>query len=924
MSLEADQIVSALIEDEEFSVKDVSLPDSPLLAYMLQGILEIGGSVKRGNGHYVHEYTTSIDLAPYWNFPDEMPEEDQEVIRNRGDLLIDELEKTMKEEVVSWNRKIYRELEAAYEDSVSEAVIAEEAREREWLFDEEGNLNQGELTYDQLSDRAKSDFRSYYAEHYSDSQWWSEPVVAEWKWLLANKGFTDVEISWSGFWSQGDGASFTAKHIDAKLYLTGPDPLTFPENEREQIDESEEEDKEMAKEVSGVTRQRVPDLDHIRTPDDYHEYQQRVAEFFQREGVDSIFGVSNAEGEPDTNEFSKQPCDVCQRSLAGAREHYQGHQLFFPGHTLDFWICTDCVYYLEYGKLDDATMMAIGDAGNIQERYGGAAKEIGIWYHGTSTKLLPKILSQGLIPDPKQRSWDKDETSIVSASRKSIGGIYVTTNLGTATSSALRVAQRDKAERLIVIMELQPRSLIADEDDVGHTTGIQDHLSDSAYHHIYPYFLEFYPEQFKWKDEADYMQRAEAQKLDWVKRAWERMTFDLRAKGPVRPELEKRVKELLFNEGYRTMLARNVAYVGDQGSWDRGHYKSDWSRAFGEYDTEPPIPDKEKAEADWLAFKDKLTRTLKDKARPLKAGAWSDNIEGRLMGPVGYTGTNRIVCIVEEVTAREPDYHSRLIVHYGKPPEKFLKDWQERVGALDREGDITYKKHVQEAESHWDAFRRTGFWGAQGAGGIFIAKDTGRILLGLRSNEVEEPNTWGVFGGAIEEGQSPTQSAEREMREETGYSGPLRLVPLYVYSKGSFKYYNFAALVEQEFEPQLNLENSNYAWVEFGQWPQPLHFGLAALLQHSDRVIQYLSQQRNESQDWFYEVKEWDGCQSINYRLSETGPSVGGHTFPKALTGDDLKLIAETQIRVFKGAGRFEPGSWRDVWDWLSTANAEI
>ena len=52
------------------------------------------------------------------------------------------------------------------------------------------------------------------------------------------------------------------------------------------------------------------------------------------------------------------------------------------------------------------------------------------------------------------------------------------------------------------------------------------------------------------------------------------------------------------------------------------------------------------------------------------------------------------------------------------------------------------------------------------------------------------------------------------------------MYPLYVFKSGTFTYYNYLALVKDEFKPTLNWETQNYKWVEYGDWPSPLHFGL--------------------------------------------------------------------------------------------------
>lgn len=132
-------------------------------------------------------------------------------------------------------------------------------------------------------------------------------------------------------------------------------------------------------------------------------------------------------------------------------------------------------------------------------------------------------------------------------------------------------------------------------------------------------------------------------------------------------------------------------------------------------------------------------------------------------------------------------------------------------------------------EKHFDALAKTGFWGKAGVGCIFVAQDTGRFLLAKRSAQVEQPGTWGGFGGAIDSNEDPVQAVAREVREEAGYTGLFQLNPLLVFKKDSFRYYNFLAVVESEFKPDLNWENSGYKWCKYGDWPSPLHFGLVAL-----------------------------------------------------------------------------------------------
>lgn len=70
--------------------------------------------------------------------------------------------------------------------------------------------------FDELSDKAKSkvleDFRYINVEYWE----WYHDVYDQWSEKLTENGFIDIDISFSGFSSQGDGASFTAKRIDVR------------------------------------------------------------------------------------------------------------------------------------------------------------------------------------------------------------------------------------------------------------------------------------------------------------------------------------------------------------------------------------------------------------------------------------------------------------------------------------------------------------------------------------------------------------------------------------------------------------------------------------------------------------------------------------------------------------------------------------
>lgn len=133
-------------------------------------------------------------------------------------------------------------------------------------------------------------------------------------------------------------------------------------------------------------------------------------------------------------------------------------------------------------------------------------------------------------------------------------------------------------------------------------------------------------------------------------------------------------------------------------------------------------------------------------------------------------------------------------------------------------------------ESHKEALRETGFWGRQGAGIIPFCPTTKRFMLGLRSEECLQPLTHACFGGAVDDGETPEEAAKREKFEETGYTGKFKLIKIFVFESGDFKYHNFIMLVPEEYEPTLNWETKSTGWYKLDEFPTPLHFGIEAIL----------------------------------------------------------------------------------------------
>lgn len=91
------------------------------------------------------------------------------------------------------------------------------------------------------------------------------------------------------------------------------------------------------------------------THQSYAEYEAAFKRFFENEG---IVNLSSASEEPY---FSWTVCDCCQRPMGGNCYDATGYNPTTK-EVQEYSVCEDCVYYAEYGQLDNKTMMAVEDS----------------------------------------------------------------------------------------------------------------------------------------------------------------------------------------------------------------------------------------------------------------------------------------------------------------------------------------------------------------------------------------------------------------------------------------------------------------------------------------------------------------------------------------------------------------------------------
>ena len=113
------------------------------------------------------------------------------------------------------------------------------------------------------------------------------------------------------------------------------------------------------------------------------------------------------------------------------------------------------------------------------------------------------------------------------------------------------------------------------------------------------------------------------------------------------------------------------------------------------------------------------------------------------------------------------------------------------------------------------------------SGALLYSLDTRRFLFLHRANG-KNKDVWGLVGGTNEDGETPWIALQREIEEEIGSINIKKTIPLetFVSNDTRFSFHTYLCVVEKEFLPALNSEHNGYAWVEFGNWPKPMHYGL--------------------------------------------------------------------------------------------------
>ncbi len=136
-----------------------------------------------------------------------------------------------------------------------------------------------------------------------------------------------------------------------------------------------------------------------------------------------------------------------------------------------------------------------------------------------------------------------------------------------------------------------------------------------------------------------------------------------------------------------------------------------------------------------------------------------------------------------------------------------------------------------------------------GAGTLFYCVSTGRTLLVKRSAGSDYPDTWCGLGGGVELGETEDQAVVREVMEESGYSNPMQLIPMSTQKYDNYTFSNYFTPVNQEWEPVLNREHSDWGWFTSAAGLE-IHPGLVEAIKEFRKWLDQVSPLVNNLENW--------------------------------------------------------------------------
>lgn len=108
-------------------------------------------------------------------------------------------------------------------------------------------------------------------------------------------------------------------------------------------------------------------------------------------------------------------------------------------------------------------------------------------------------------------------------------------------------------------------------------------------------------------------------------------------------------------------------------------------------------------------------------------------------------------------------------------------------------------------------------------GVLLIDIKTDSFLLGQRSKRATFANTWSLFGGTIEEGETVLEGVKRELYEETNINPENIVFKLFeIQVEMGYPYYFYLGFCNGKMDCNINDESQDWGWFTMEDLPKPL------------------------------------------------------------------------------------------------------
>jgi len=150
--------------------------------------------------------------------------------------------------------------------------------------------------------------------------WWYEPIIESFKERLSQLGYWDIDCFFSGFYSQGDGASFTAKY--------GYEKISEPDEFGEQINGLQEK-------YNHDLRGRI-----VKISSNYNHEATMIVDYLETDDGDAE--------EEDINEFRTVSRELARTLYKDLEEEYD--YLISDKAVADYFM-DNAVYFYKNGEI---------------------------------------------------------------------------------------------------------------------------------------------------------------------------------------------------------------------------------------------------------------------------------------------------------------------------------------------------------------------------------------------------------------------------------------------------------------------------------------------------------------------------------------------------------------------------------------------